>query len=330
MLLSASSGDGIGGVIDESILEGDDDMEFDANNAQRETEAEEAVTGVLQEYMAGVLGKIKRQIDSYGRPDCYAHGTFWERPKDPFFAMQASATRATGVSPTELYHLDVFIWLPDRLPGFSGSFCCSCPHHHNLSRNGWNEKPIARRVKHLYRDYLLLTSRWICDKKQGGCGKSFQGTDPYILLQLPRHFQEAFPAILTIRAAVDKQLVSLMRTCFATRFGPEPFAALMREMRHLDHAHRELLYLATATSSDKFHHPRPFSKFGDKNRYAGTSPSKQYCKAVFVDWMRAHRPYFDRVIAALPATVVKGDHTFGVCNYLPFFIINICDLCVAY
>jgi hypothetical protein len=93
----------------------------------------------------------------------------------------------------------------------------------------------------------------------------------------------------------------------------------MREMCHLDHAHRELLYLATATSSDKFHHPRPFSKFGDKNRYAGTSPSKQYCKAVFVDWMRAHRPYFDRVIAALPATVLKGDHTFGVCNYLPFY-----------
>ena len=135
MLLSALCRDGIGGVIDESLLEGDDDMEFDADNAQRETEAEEAVTGVLQEYMADVLGKIRRQIDSYGCPDCYAHGTFWECPKDPLFAMQASATRATGVSPTELYHLDVFIWLPDCLPGFPGSVCCSCPHHHNLSHN---------------------------------------------------------------------------------------------------------------------------------------------------------------------------------------------------
>lgn len=318
MLASASSRDRVDGVIDESLLDGDDDMDFDAENAQKETEADETVNGVLQEYMADVLGRIKRQIDSRGRPDCYANGTFWEHPKDPLFALQASATRATGVSPTELYHLDVFIWLPDRIQGFSGSFSCSCTHHHNLSRNGWNEKPIARRVKHLYRDYLLLTNRWICDKKQGGCGKSFQGTDPYILSQLPRHFQEAFPAILTVRAAVDKQLISLMRTCFATRFGPEPFAALMREMRYLDHAHRELLYLAAATSSTQFHHPRPFSKFTDKNRYAGTSPSTQYCKAVFVDWMRAYRPYFDRVIAALPATVVKGDHTFGVCYCLPF------------
>ena len=315
MLLFASSRDDIDGVIDESLLESDDDMESDAEKAQKETEGEEAVNGVLQEYMTDILGKVKRQIDSYGRPDCYAHGTFWEHPKDPLFALQASATSSSGVSPTALYHLDVFIWIPDRIPGSPDKLRCSCPCHRNLSHNGWNEKPIARWVKHLYRDYLLLTNRWICDKKQGGCGKSFQGTDPYILSQLPRHFQEAFPAILTVRAAVDKQLISLMRTCFSTRFGPEPFAALMREMRYLDHAHRELLYLAAATSSAQSHHPRPFSKFSDKNRYAGTSPSTQYCKAVFVDWMRAYRPYFDRVIAALPATVVKGDHTFGVCCY---------------
>jgi len=31
--------------------------------------------------------------------------------------------------------------------------------------------------------------------------------------------------------------------------------------------------------------------------------------------MRAYRPYFDRVIAALPATVLKGDHTFGLTKF---------------
>ncbi|KIM88469.1 hypothetical protein PILCRDRAFT_3452 [Piloderma croceum F 1598] len=303
--------DRVDGVIDESLLDGDDDMDFDAQNAQKETEADETINGVLQEYMADILGRIKWQIESHGHPDCYANGTFWEHPKDPPFALQASATHATGVSPTELYHLDVFIWLPDRIPGFSSSFSCSYTHHRNLSHNGWNEKPIARQVKRLYRDYLLLTNCWICDKKQGGCGKSFQETDPYIISQLPHHFQEAFPAILAVHAAVDKQLISLMHTCFATCFGLEPFAALMQEMCYLDHAHRELLYLAAATLSAQFHHPRPFSKFTNKNCYAGTSPSTQYCRAVFVDWMHAYRPYFDRVIAALPATVVKGDHTFG-------------------
>jgi len=80
----------------------------------------------------------------------------------------------------------------------------------------------------------------------------------------------------------------------------------------------ELIYLSAltvATESVTLHH-EPFSAFGDKNRYAGTVPSRHYCKAVFADWMRVHRPFFDRVIASLPGTVLKGDHTFWVCFWL--------------
>jgi hypothetical protein len=107
----------------------------------------------------------------------------------------------------------------------------------------------------------------------------------------------------------------MMRACFATCFGPEPFTALLAEMRHLDHAHWELLYLAAihpSSTSTNTHSPEPFSAFDDKECYAGTQPSKHYCKAVFVDWMRAHRPFFDHVMASLPATILKADHTFGV------------------
>ena len=96
--------------------------------------------------------------------------------------------------------------------------------------------------------------------------------------------------------------------------GPEPFSALLGEMRYLDHSHRELLYLSALTVSESAHSPHlePFSMFADKDHFAGTVPSKHYCKAVFVDWMRVHRPYFDHVIASLPGTVLKGDHTFWV------------------
>jgi hypothetical protein len=89
MLLSASPRDSVDSVIDESLLDGDDDMDFDAENAQKETEADETVNGVLQEYMADILGRIKRQIESRGCPDCYANGTFWEHPKDPVRQMVA-------------------------------------------------------------------------------------------------------------------------------------------------------------------------------------------------------------------------------------------------
>jgi Domain of unknown function (DUF6729) len=316
MLLSTPSDDQQDTFIDESLVDGSDEPGFDAEQSQQETEAEIPTIGVLKEYSKEVLESIKRQLAQSGHPECYAQGTFWIRAKDPLFSIHASSARSSGLTPVELYHLDVFIWIPNHLPGAPSDFHCpNCQH--KLIRNGWNDNPIARRVKHLHRDYLLLTNRWLCPRESGGCNKSYQGTDPHILLQLPRHIQESFPAILTARAAVDKDLLSLMRTCFATRFGPEPFAALMSEMRHLDHAHRELLYLAAASiypNSGQL--LEPFSEFGDKTRYAGTTPSKHYYKAVFVEWMRLHRPYFDRVVASLPGDIIKGDHTFGVSYHL--------------
>ena len=301
--------------IEDSLVDDDDDAEVDDAKAQIESEADIVQSGILKEYLKGVLESIKFQIaeSSLNQPECYYQGTFWIRPRDPIFALYASRECDPAMSPTELYHRAIFVWLPDRLPGSPDAFKCACGH--SLTLNGWNDNPIARRVKSLHHDYFLLTNRFLCRRKHGGCGLSYQGTDPYVMSQLPRHLQESFPALLTARAALDKNLLSVMRTCFATRFGPEPFAALLAEMRYLDHAHRELLYLAALVASPESAYSvqhQPFSAFDDKERYAGTVPSKNYCKAVFAEWMRIHRPYFDRVMASLPGSVLKGDHTFWV------------------
>jgi len=134
----------------------------------------------------------------------------------------------------------------------------------------------------------------------------------HVLSQLPRHLQESFPALLTARAAIDKGLMSLMRTCFATGLGPDPFASLLGKMCHLDHAHRELIYLSAltvATESVTLHHEPIFSIWGQDCYVAQCHPA--LLKAVFADWMRVHQPFFDRVIASLPGTVLKGDTLFG-------------------
>ena len=215
--------------------------------------------------------------------------------------------------------------LPKPLPGEPDVL--QCPHcksergqYQPLSRKGYNSSPFARRVKGLYRDYFLLTNRLECVKtSSGGCGAKFQGTDPAVLTQLSRPLQEAFPAFLTTRAAVDKNLVSVMRSCFATRFGPEPFAAMLAEMRYLDHAHRELLYTSALQCSPTAHPsvsgPEPFSDIKDKQRYAEVISTTNYFKGVFVDWMRAYRPFFDRIVSSLTGKILRGDHTFNVNNY---------------
>jgi hypothetical protein len=148
---------------------------------------------------------------------------------------------------------------------------------------------------------------------------------------MTRHLQQAFPgtnlntsvsvsthqssAYLTARGGVDKKLLAVMRTLFATRFGPRPFSQLLCEMRHLSHANSELSYLQLyAHAQDEYDLPTPpaFSAFGDRARYAGTHPSVKYCKAIFTEWMRAHLDLFDRVIASLPGTRLASDHTFKV------------------
>ncbi|KAG6818808.1 hypothetical protein H0H93_001463 [Arthromyces matolae] len=301
--------------VDESLF---DDEDFDdlltaMNKAESETNEDDTnLKGVHEEYLRGIVDKLKGEIQKSGQPQCYQKGTFWINPRDPLFALHATKTR--GYSPTELYHLPIFVWLPDCLPGRPDYFYCkNCNHKHHLVRNGWNYNPIARRVRDLHGDYFLLTGRFVCKKNtvnNEGCGTSYQGTDPNILMQLPRHVQESFPAYITARAAIDKKLMGVMRTLFASRFGPEPFASLLGEMRHLQHARLELTYLATCATMPHQAPPVAFSSFDDRNRYAGTHPSLNWCKSIFVEWMRAHRVFLNRVMASLPGQILKGDHTF--------------------
>ncbi|KAK7436622.1 hypothetical protein VKT23_019029 [Stygiomarasmius scandens] len=109
----------------------------------------------------------------------------------------------------------------------------------------------------------------------------------------------------------------MMCALFPNRFGPEPFAALLSEMRHLRHSTMELIYLATCLSNSNQDTPPPaFSKFDDKKAYAGSHPTDVFCKSVFMEWMRSHRIFMDRTMASLPGTILKGDHTFKIIKYL--------------
>ena len=76
-------------------------------------------------------------------------------------------------------------------------------------------------------------------------------------------------------------MLLVIRTCFATRFGPEPFAAMLSEIRYLDHARREVTYLSALLSSPTAHpleQPESFSRFDDKLCFSGTLATTQYWK----------------------------------------------------
>ncbi|KAL0956753.1 hypothetical protein HGRIS_002872 [Hohenbuehelia grisea] len=100
-------------LIEDSLLDGLEEPDELAAQVEIETAQAEPTKGVHYEYLYSTLNALKSQIAKHKRPDCYRNGTFWVRPRDPIFALDHAWATTPRFSPTELYHLPVFAWLPD-------------------------------------------------------------------------------------------------------------------------------------------------------------------------------------------------------------------------
>ncbi|KAK7019948.1 hypothetical protein R3P38DRAFT_2536008 [Favolaschia claudopus] len=304
--------------IDESLI--DEVLEHiqpDAASAEAENSVAETVTdSEIHKQFLALKARLDSEIKIHKMPLCYTRGHFFDRPAHPVFALHNSM-KGAGLNPRDLYLRDVFIWLPYLLPGCPKRFLCACGAA--LSRNaGFNDDPIARRVRHIPDDFFLFTNRFVCDGRrlnEPGCGTSWQGTDPHVLAQLPRHVQVAFPAYISPRGAISKLMVRLMRNSFSHRLGAAPFAEMVAEVQYLSHADSELMYTAAANSYGQTGLTR-FSAFDDPKGYAGSPPSAPYLKGLFTDVISAHRIYIERDTATKPLTIAKADHTFDVLKHM--------------
>ncbi|KAJ7099607.1 hypothetical protein C8R43DRAFT_1114787 [Mycena crocata] len=187
-----------------------------ATNPPAEDNAAHDEDTVLHDQLAAVLERIQQEEKDHGRPLCYFRGDFYDRAPHPLFTLSSANLKPR-------LH-DIFLWLPYLLPGAPDLFKCTCGK--SLSRNGFPDDPIARRVRDVPSDFYLLTNRFVCDRRRAnsnGCGTCYNGTDPHIIGQLPRVVQEAFPAYLSARSAVSKlAMQQQMGIAFATaaRGGP--------------------------------------------------------------------------------------------------------------
>lgn len=126
-------------------------------------------------------------------------------------------------------------------------------------------------------------------------------------------------AYLTHRSAIDKELMALIRAGLARRMCPNSWADVLRELHFLRHDLRELAYLKVLKIMPVGKRPIPcipFSPFGDRNGYAGFTPSRHYIANVYIDFMLRIRPHLDRAMACLTGTILKWDHSFKVCFLL--------------
>jgi hypothetical protein len=129
-------------TIDESLLKDNTLDETDEDNGSSDPPPPEAEPGnISEQFLYTVVAKLKLEISQYKRPKIYSEGTFWIRPRDPVFALDASRFGSNGeqcINPRELYHLDIFVWLPGLPVGLPGEpdhlLCPKC--HCQLERAG--------------------------------------------------------------------------------------------------------------------------------------------------------------------------------------------------
>lgn len=151
--ISAIQADGLP-TIDESLLQDINLDETGDESDYTDPPPPEANSGnISEQFLLTVVARLKREITEHKRPRIYSEGTFWIRPRDPAFALEASrfgTDREQCINPRELYYLEIFVWLPGLPSGLPGEpdqlLCPKCQgkliragelfiYHEKLGRN---------------------------------------------------------------------------------------------------------------------------------------------------------------------------------------------------
>jgi len=83
-----------------------------------------------------------------------------------------------------------------------------------VTNEGWNPAG-PRKIVGLRSTYLLWAKRYKCGNKQ--CPRNyFTGSDPGVVDLLPHYVQALFPAVITERAGVDKEVAKLLLELVST------------------------------------------------------------------------------------------------------------------
>ncbi|CEP13321.1 hypothetical protein [Parasitella parasitica] len=235
--------------------------------------------------------------------------------------------------PEFYYYPEVFLWMPyvlmDRSlkdPKSREKLKCSHPECvKTLNLKSFYEEPRAIRVADLHENFYLMTYRYECSTA-GHSATS--GVDPAVIKQLPLRYQLEFPAHLTKRSGISKNLGKLIRFGAQSSLGQSKLSKILNEFHHLRHDENELRYLDTLTNFLKIQEQLPgftnvegikkveFSPFEDKEKYSGSVPSAGYLTYVYCSMIQDPRPLMDQLLSLLDGGFLKADHSFKITDHM--------------
>jgi hypothetical protein len=178
--------------------------------------------------------------------------------------------------------------------------------------------------------FFLFTQNYYCNS----CKKKFTLTSPKVFAQLPLEIQDQFPAILTKRSAITKEMVRELSMMVDSSVGPGPVARIIRERHAIRHDLKKRTYFRCVSSriqSDKIqpklfginYYPSEnrkkiplFSMFDDPLGYAGFTPSAPFVLQMLLKDVMMKRKFYDMEVQRRPGCVLKIDHSFKVVSHM--------------
>ncbi len=205
--------DGIGEEdgVDEEEYDEDDDAAKDDNSPpraapeqRRQSRTRPLPAWLMEAFKARLEESRERGPDKL--PALYRTGTFWFPQKTSYFLLRDAP--ASGPTPQRQYNPLMFLWDPLALHAIGCPKCKTC-----LNRNG--PIPYPRRVVSLDRLYWIIGYRYRCptctNERTGKCGTvTFRSWDSRVLDMLPAELRAEFPAHLSSRSGISKDVFHLM------------------------------------------------------------------------------------------------------------------------
>lgn len=250
------------------------------------------------------------------------------------------------------YFRDVYVWLPDIRWG-EEPYCPCCRKNTRTGFHAWRDNHIGRRVYGMKGHYFILSRRYVCHDckerliqqrkdlcrqladsgvtvKKVNCDDGEQYTfmpwdrDSVPLLSFGRG--DEFPAILTYKQGLDKDVIDWMVPLFMQNVRPEAFSRLLREQYTKNHTKlwrkRENVIKQKRVGGGFVQRRKceeeMFSTFGGKE-FEGRVPSAEYLNRVFEQYQKSLRPYRQKELKKRSAERIHVDVSYKeskvLCRY---------------
>ena len=251
----------------------------------------------------------------------------------------------------QAYYRDVFVWLPDiRWPdNVKRTFVPCCPNCKTNDRVGphcFRNNHSGRLIVGLEETYYCITRRYKCsaceevaqqakaqveafakDKNlkvdvevDDESSYTFMGWDQRVLPLLPYGKGNKFPAFLTWRAGVDKQIVKMLRPLHEGGMRPERVSDLLLELHslkfdedRLEHENEIKRTKSTFTTAGSCSH---LGDFGDKLKYRGTVPTGQYLGHVYKKYHSSISEHLEKEVKKRGAETIHWDVSYKEAKHL--------------